>query len=253
MKLDKSVIAITGGARGLGFAMARRLGKQGATLALLDMDADALDHAVSALYGEGIKSSAFQVNVADEDSVKQVFRDIAASLGPVSGQVNNAGILRDALLVKAKDGVVEKTMSLQAWQQVIDVNLTGVFLCGREAAAQMIEAGHEGVIVNISSISRAGNMGQSNYAAAKAAVVSLTTTWANELARYGIRVGAVAPGFIETDMTASMREDMLEKLTAGVPLRRLGDPDHIAQSVAFIFENDYFTGRVIECDGGLRL
>lgn len=254
MKLDKTVIAITGGARGLGFAMARRLGKQGATLALLDMDADALDHAVSALYGEGIKSSAFRVNVADEDSVKQAFGDVAASLGPVSGLVNNAGILRDALLVKAnKDGKVEKTMSLQAWQQVIDVNLTGVFLCGREAASQMVEAGHEGVIVNISSISRAGNMGQSNYAAAKAAVVSLTTTWAKELARYGIRVGAVAPGFIETDMTASMREDMLEKLTAGVPLRRLGDPDHIAQSVAFIFENDYFTGRVIECDGGLRL
>ncbi|RDB41911.1 SDR family NAD(P)-dependent oxidoreductase [Halomonas sp. DQ26W] len=253
MKLDKTVIAITGGARGLGFAMARRLGKQGATLALLDMDAEALDHAVSALHGEGIKSGAFQVNVADEDSVKLAFGDVATSLGPISGLVNNAGILRDALLVKAKGGKVEKTMSLQAWQQVIDVNLTGVFLCGREAASQMVEAGHEGVIVNISSISRAGNMGQSNYAAAKAAVVSLTTTWANELARYGIRVGAVAPGFIETDMTASMRQDMLDKLTAGVPLKRLGDPDHIAHSVAFIFENDYFTGRVIECDGGLRL
>jgi len=119
--------------------------------------------------------------------------------------------------------------------------------------AQMIEAGHEGVIVNISSISRAGNMGQSNYAAAKAAVASLTTTWAKELARHGIRVGAVAPGFIETDMTASMREDMLDKLTAGVPLKRLGQPEHIAGSVAFIFDNDYFTGRVIECDGGLRL
>lgn len=253
MKLDKTVIAITGGARGLGFAMARRLGKQGAILALLDMDADSLDHAVSSLHGEGIKAGAFRVNVADEASVKQAFGDVAASLGPVSGLVNNAGILRDALLVKAKDGRVEKTMSLQDWQQVIDVNLTGVFLCGREAASQMVEAGHEGVIVNISSISRAGNMGQSNYAAAKAAVVSLTTTWAKELARYGIRVGAVAPGFIETDMTASMREDMLEKLTAGVPLKRLGDPDNIAQSVSFIFENDYFTGRVIECDGGLRL
>jgi 3-oxoacyl-[acyl-carrier protein] reductase len=253
MKLDKSVIAITGGARGLGFAMAQRLGRQGAQVALLDMDTDALDKAVSALHAEGIEAGAFQVNVADETSVKRAFGDVAARLGPVSGLVNNAGILRDALLVKAKDGKVEKTMSLEQWQSVIDVNLTGVFLCGREAAAQMIEAGHDGVIVNISSISRAGNMGQSNYAAAKAAVVALTTTWAKELARYGIRVGAVAPGFIETDMTASMRDDMLEKLTAGVPLRRLGNPDHIAQSVAFIIENDYFTGRVIECDGGLRL
>ncbi|MGQ4877183.1 SDR family oxidoreductase [Billgrantia sp. LNSP4103-1] len=253
MKLDNTVVAITGGARGLGFAMARRLGRQGATPALLDMDSDALDKAVSTLHAEGIEASAFRVNVAEEDSVKRAFGDIAASLGPVGGLVNNAGILRDALLVKAKDGKVEKTMSLAQWQAVIDVNLTGVFLCGREAASQMVEAGHGGVIVNISSISRAGNMGQSNYAAAKAAVVSLTTTWAKELARYDIRVGAVAPGFIETDMTASMREDMLEKLTAGVPLKRLGEPDHIARSVAFIFENDYFTGRVIECDGGLRL
>ncbi|MCG6658983.1 SDR family oxidoreductase [Halomonas campisalis] len=253
MNLDKSVIAITGGARGLGLAMARHLGAQGARLALLDVDSGALDQAISTLHSEGIEARGFVVNVADEASVKQTFGDVAASLGPISGLVNNAGILRDALLVKARDGKVEKTMSLAQWQQVIDVNLTGVFLCGREAAAQMIEAGHQGVIVNISSISRAGNMGQSNYAAAKAAVVSLTTTWARELARYGIRVGAVAPGFIETDMTASMREDMLEKLTAGVPLKRLGGPEDIAASVAFIFENQYFTGRVIECDGGLRL
>ncbi|WP_445157308.1 SDR family oxidoreductase [Halomonas sp. E14] len=253
MKVEKRVIAITGGARGLGLAMARRLGRQGALVALLDTDADAMDKAVSALHKENVRASAFTVNVADEASVKQAFGAVSASLGPVSGLVNNAGILRDALLVKAKDGKVEKTMSLEQWRSVIDVNLTGVFLCGREAAAQMIEAEHDGVIVNISSISRAGNMGQSNYAAAKAAVVALTTTWAKELARYGIRVGAVAPGFIKTDMTASMRDDMLEKLTSGVPLRRLGDPEHIAQSVAFIIENDYFTGRVIECDGGLRL
>lgn len=253
MKLDNSVIAITGGARGLGLAMAELLGRRGAHLALIDTDGDTLDGAVSALDQAGIKARGYVANVADEASVKQAFADIAATLGPVSGLVNNAGILRDALLVKAKEGRVEKVMSLDSWQSVIDVNLTGVFLCGREAASQMIEAGNEGVIVNISSISRAGNMGQSNYAACKAAVIALTTTWGKELARYGIRAGAVAPGFIETDMTASMRQDMLDKLTSGVPLRRLGQPHEIAQSVAFIFENDYFTGRVIECDGGLRL
>ncbi len=253
MKLDNSVIAITGGARGLGLAMAELLGRRGAHLALIDTDGDTLDGAVSALDQAGIKARGCVANVADEASVKQAFADIAATLGPVSGLVNNAGILRDALLVKAKEGRVEKVMSLDSWQSVIDVNLTGVFLCGREAASQMIEAGNEGVIVNISSISRAGNMGQSNYAACKAAVIALTTTWGKELARYGIRAGAVAPGFIETDMTASMRQDMLDKLTSGVPLRRLGQPHEIAQSVAFIFENDYFTGRVIECDGGLRL
>ncbi len=253
MQLQNSVIAITGGARGLGLAMAAMLGRQGARLALLDTDAATLDEAVTGLHGAGVEARAFVTNVADEASVKQTFADIADSLGPVSGLVNNAGILRDALLVKARDGKVEKTMSLEQWQSVIDVNLTGVFLCGREAAAQMVEAGNEGVIVNISSISRAGNMGQSNYAACKAGVVALTTTWAKELARHGIRVGAVAPGFIETEMTASMRQDMLDKLTSGVPLKRLGQPENIAQSVQFIFENDYFTGRVIECDGGLRL
>ncbi|MDY7115132.1 SDR family oxidoreductase [Halomonas sp. SSL-5] len=253
MQLQNSVIAITGGARGLGLAMAAMLGRQGARLALLDTDAATLDEAVSGLHAAGVEARAFVTNVADEVSVKQAFADIAASMGPVSGLVNNAGILRDALLVKAKGGKVEKTMSLEQWQSVIDVNLTGVFLCGREAAAQMVEAGNEGVIVNISSISRAGNMGQSNYAACKAGVVALTTTWAKELARHGIRVGAVAPGFIETEMTASMRQDMLDKLTSGVPLKRLGQPENIAQSALFIFENDYFSGRVIECDGGLRL
>ncbi|MGM0691940.1 MAG: SDR family oxidoreductase [Pseudomonadota bacterium] len=253
MKLDNTVIAVTGGARGLGLSMARRLGEQGARLALMDVDGDTLDGAVNALHADGIEARGYVVNVADEASVSQAFGDIAASFGPIHGLVNNAGIVRDGLLVKARDGKVEKTLPLDKWQQVIDVNLTGVFLCGREASVQMIEAGHQGVIVNISSISRAGNMGQSNYAAAKAGVVALTTTWATELARYGIRVGAVAPGFIETDMTASMRQDMLDKLTAGVPLRRLGQPEDIAESVAFIMTNDYFTGRVIECDGGLRL
>ncbi len=253
MNLDNSVIAITGSGRGLGLAMAHLLGSRGATLALLDRDGDSLDKAVSSLHGAGITSRGFVVNVADEGSVQQAFADIAASLGPVKGLVNNAGIVRDGLLVKARDGRVEKTLGLEQWQQVIDVNLTGVFLCGREAAAQMVEAGHGGVIVNISSISRAGNMGQSNYAAAKAGVAALTVTWAKELARQEIRVGAVAPGFIETEMTASMREDVLDKLTGSIPQRRLGQPDDIAQSVAFIFDNDYFTGRVIECDGGLRL
>ncbi|MGQ7247128.1 SDR family oxidoreductase [Halomonas sp. V046] len=253
MKLQDALIAITGGARGLGLAMGQRLGEQGARLALIDTDAQQLDHAVATLGEAGITARAFVANVAEEASVVRTFADIRASMGALDGLVNNAGIVRDGLLVKAKDGKVAKTMDLEQWQRVIDVNLTGVFLCGREAAAAMIEDGCKGVIVNISSISRAGNMGQSNYAAAKAGVAALTVTWGSELARHGIRVGAVAPGFIETEMTASMRDDMLEKLTSGVPLQRLGVPAEIAETVSFIFTNDYFTGRVIECDGGLRL
>ncbi|WP_404475052.1 SDR family oxidoreductase [Vreelandella venusta] len=253
MQLTNNTIAITGGARGLGFATAQRLGAQGARLALLDRSAEALDEAVSLLSAQRIDAQAFVVDVANEESVQAAFADIATRMGPVSGCVNNAGVTDDALLIKAKDGKVEKRMSLSSWQKVLDVNLTGVFLCGREAATQMVEAGHQGVIVNISSISRAGNMGQSNYAAAKAGIHALTVTWGKELARYGIRTGTVAPGFIATDMTASMRPDMLEKIAASVPLKQLGEPDNIAQSVAFIFENDYFTARIIECDGGLRL
>ena len=253
MELRDKVIAITGGAQGLGFAMAERLGQSGARLALLDLSEDTLEKAVSKLGDQGIEAKAFVVNVADEASVIKAFADIFEHMGAVSGLVNNAGITRDALLIKSKENQVQKRMSLEAWQGVIDVNLTGAFLCGREAATQMIEADQEGVIVNISSISRAGNMGQSNYSAAKAALNALTVTWAKELARYGIRTGSVAPGFINTEMTASMRPDMLERIAAGVPLKRLGEADNIAQSVEFIFMNDYFTGRILECDGGLRL
>ncbi|MCA1772728.1 MAG: SDR family oxidoreductase [Halomonas sp.] len=253
MKLDGRVIAITGGAQGLGYAVAQQLGQQGARLALLDISGEALDSAVSTLARQGIEAQGVVVDVSKEASVAQAFADVAEKQGPISGCINNAGITDDALMVKAKEGQVETRMSLAAWQRVIDINLTGVFLCGREAATQMIEAQQKGVIVNISSISKAGNPGQSNYAAAKAGVHALTVTWASELARYGIRTGTVAPGFINTDMTASMRPDMLERISSKVPLKRLGEAENIAQSVAFILENDYFTGRIIECDGGLRL
>jgi 3-oxoacyl-[acyl-carrier protein] reductase len=143
-------------------------------------------------------------------------------------------------------------MSLAQWQLVIDVNLTGSFLCGREAATQMIKTGSEGVIVNISSISRAGNMGQTNYSATKAGVAAMTVSWAKELARYNIRTGAIAPGFMATEMVMSMKPEALEKMSAGIPLRRLGDPAEIAQMAITIFENDYISGRVFEVDGGLR-
>lgn len=250
---EGAVVAITGGARGLGLAMAKTLGECGAHVALVDREGAALDKAASALKEAGIEAQTFVADVADESSVIELFDDIRERMGAVHGLVNNAGITRDGLLVKARDGQVASTMSLSQWQQVIDVNLTGVFLCGREAARQMIEAGNKGVIVNISSIARAGNMGQSNYAAAKAGVAALTVTWAKELARHGIRVGAVAPGFIETEMTASMKPEMLEKIARGIPLGHLGQPDDIADSVRYIFENPYFSGRVLECDGALRL
>ena len=252
MQLKEKIIIVTGGGQGLGRAMAEHLASKGARLALVDLNEERLAEAVAACTKAGGEARAYLCNVADEEQVSQTVAQVADDLGGLDGLVNNAGILRDGLLLKVKDGAISK-MSLAQWQAVIDVNLTGVFLCTREVAAKMVELQRGGVIVNISSISRAGNMGQTNYSAAKAGVASATVVWAKELARYGIRVAGVAPGFSETEMVASMKPEALEKMTAGIPLRRMGKPDEIAHSVAYIFENDYYTGRILELDGGLRL
>lgn len=253
MKLQDSVIAITGGGQGLGRSMAEHLAARGATLALIDLMPEKLDEAVAACKAAGGDAKGYICNVAKEEDVEKTFAAIQADFGRLNGLINNAGILRDGLLIKAKEGKIEKRMSLAEWQAVIDVNLTGVFLCGREAASRMIENGDQGVIINISSISRAGNMGQTNYSAAKAAVAALVVTWAKELSRYGIRAMGIAPGFISTEMVASMKPEALEKMAAGIPLKRLGLPEEIGQTAAFIFENDYLSGRVIEVDGALRI
>jgi 3-oxoacyl-[acyl-carrier protein] reductase len=178
---------------------------------------------------------------------------VVADLGGLDVLVNNAGIVKDGLLIKAKDGEVTGKMSLDQWQAVIDINLTGVFLCAREAAERMIRRKQGGVIINISSISRYGNAGQSNYSAAKAGVAAMAEVWAKELSRYGIRTGSIAPGYTRTEILASMRPEMLEKLTAQVPLRRLGEVSEIAHAAIFIAENDFFTGRCIDLDGGMRI
>lgn len=252
MQLKDKVIIVTGGGQGLGRAMAEQLARRGARLALVDLNPETLAQAVQACQALGVEARAYACNVADEAQVEAMAGQVAGDFGAIHGLVNNAGILRDGLLLKVKDGQIHK-LPLAQWQAVIDVNLTGVFLCTREVAAKMIELQCEGVIVNISSVSRAGNMGQSNYSAAKAGIASLTVVWAKELARYGIRVGAIAPGFIATEMVASMKPEALEKMAAAIPLKRLGLPEEIASTAAFIFENDYFTGRVIELDGGIRL
>lgn len=253
MQVKNAVIVITGGGQGLGRAMALNLAAQGARLALVDLNEEKLQETVALVKEAGGDGHYYLANVADEAVVESTFEQIVKDFGALDVVVNNAGITRDGLLVKAKDGEVTGKMTLAQWQQVMDVNLTGVFLCGREAAAQMIKLGSKGVIINISSISRAGNMGQTNYAAAKAGVVAMTVAWAKELSRYGIRTGAIAPGFIATDMVSAMPEEVLAKICAGIPLKRLGLPDEIAHTVRYIVENDYFSGRVVECDGALRI
>lgn len=253
MNINESVIVITGAAQGLGLDMATELASHQATLALIDLDQEKLNTAKEQCLKAGAKEvKTYVCNVADEQSVETVFAQIPNDLGGLNVLINNAGILRDGLLIKkSKEGI--KKLSLNAWQSVMDVNLTGVFLCGREFAFNAIEHKQQGCIVNISSISRAGNMGQSNYSAAKAGVASLATVWAKELSQYGIRANAVAPGFIKTDMTASIKPEILNKLTNNIPLKRMGNGQEIAHSILFLIQNDYMNGRIIELDGGLRL
>ncbi|MBD2857620.1 SDR family oxidoreductase [Spongiibacter sp. KMU-158] len=253
MNLHNKKIAITGAARGLGFAMAKHLGEAGAIPLLIDLNPEQLNDAVDRLKSLGIAAQAYTCNVANEEQVDHCFSTIVENHGQLDGLINNAGILRDGMLIKVKNKEIVDRMSLSQWQSVIDVNLTGVFLCGRAAAEQMIKAGNPGVIINISSIAKAGNTGQTNYSAAKAGVAAMAVTWANELARYGIRCAAIAPGFIMTDMVAQMKPEALERMTQRIPLRRMGQVEEIAHSARYIFENDYYSGRIIELDGGLRL
>lgn len=253
MNLEKKVIAITGGGQGLGRSMALVLAAKGAVLALIDLNQEKLDETVELCKAAGGDAKSYLANVANEEQVVTTFQQIIDDFARLDGLINNAGILRDGLLIKAKNGEIVKKMTLTEWQAVIDVNLTGVFLCGREAAEQMIKTKSHGIIINISSIARVGNMGQTNYSAAKAGVAAMATTWSKELSRYGIRTAAIAPGFIATDMVASMKPEALEKMESLIPTGRMGSPEEIGHTCCYIFENDYINGRVIEMDGGLRL
>ena len=253
MDLKGKTIVVTGAARGLGAAMAKGLAARGADLALADLDLDALEPTRSACAELGVAARAYAANVADEQEVVGLYERIVDDFERLDASVANAGVLRDGLLIKAREGKPIEKLPLEQWQAVIDVNLTGVFLCGREAAAHMTRLGKGGAIVNISSLSREGNFGQSNYSASKAGVAALTVVWAKELARYGIRVNAIAPGFIETEMVAGMKQEILDKLAASIPLGRLGQPAEIAHTLVYLLENDYVNGRIVEVDGGQRI
>lgn len=253
MQLQGKLAVITGGGRGIGRSMALAFAQKGANVAVLDLDAADLAQTVRVCTEAGARAQSYMCNIAQEDAVIATLDKIVADFGRLDVMANNAGITKDALLLKVQDGKVTGKMTLQQWQAVIDVNLTGVFLGAREAAERMVQLGNGGVIINTSSISRAGNTGQSNYSAAKAGVVAMTTVWAKELGRFGIRVGAIAPGFTRTGILDTMKPDMVERMVAAVPLRRMAEPTEVAHAAVFIAENDYFSGRVIEIDGALRL
>lgn len=252
MDIQGSKFLVTGGASGMGRHFVLSLARDGADVAFCDLNAEAIQAVVAEGASLPGKVVGFEANVAVEADVVKLIADAAAALDGLDGIVNNAGIIRDGLLIKKdkQTGAIKK-LSLSKWQQVIDVNLTGVFLGTREFAAYAVENGRRGVIVSISSISRHGNMGQSNYSAAKAGIVAMTKLWGGELARYGIRTGAIAPGFTRTPILDGMPPEMLEKLVRPVPVRRVGEPEEQYLGVKFIIENEYFTGRVLDIDGGL--
>ena len=254
MNLKNRVVAITGAGSGLGSAAACRLAEEGCSLALIDINADSLALAKRSCFEAGAPEVAvYPANVVNEEDVITTFSSIGDRFGALHGLVNNAGVTRDGFTLKVVDGRVVSKMSLQQWQTVVDVNLTGVFLCGREAAATMVDTDSEGCIINISSITRAGNMGQINYSATKAGVHAMSVVWAKEFARHGIRAVTIAPGYVATEMVMSMKQTVLEKLTKPIPVGRIGRPEEIAATVVFLLENDYVNGRCFEIDGGLRM
>ncbi|MBB6094421.1 3-oxoacyl-[acyl-carrier protein] reductase [Povalibacter uvarum] len=253
MQLEGKLVVITGSGRGIGRAMAVAFAQKRANVALLDLNAADLDKTSAECQALGVQARTYLCNVSREDEVAATLDAVVTDFDRLDVMVNNAGITKDAMLVKVQDGKVVGKMSKDQWQAVIDVNLTGVFLGAREAAARMITLGNGGVIISTSSISRAGNMGQSNYSAAKAGVAAMTVVWAKELARYGIRAGAIAPGFTRTEILDAMKPEMIERALSAVPLKRMADPSEMAHAAIFIAENDFFSGRVIELDGAQRI
>ena len=236
-RLDGKVALITGGARGIGAATAKAFREAGATVETWDM----------------VEGADRRVDVTDAASVSAAVAAALERHGRIDILVNNAGIVRDAQLVKLKDGEVVGRMEEAAWDSVLDVNLKGVFLCGQAVAPAMIRAGG-GRILNASSVvGLYGNFGQSNYVATKAGVIGLTKVWARELGPKGITVNAVAPGFIATEMVKAMPEPVLAGMVARTPLRRLGEPRDVANAYLFLASDEasFVNGAVLSVDGGL--
>jgi 3-oxoacyl-[acyl-carrier protein] reductase len=235
LNLANKVVIITGGAAGIGRATADRFAGEGANVIVWDVNTEP------------------KIDVTSRESVDAAVREVVAKRGRIDVLVNNAGILRDAQLVKVKDGAVVSEMDDATFDAVMNVNLKGVFVCTRAVAPHMIAA-RSGVILNASSIvALYGNFGQTNYAAAKAGVISFTQTWARELGRYGIRVNCVAPGFIGTEMVKAMPEKVLDSMMSRTPLGRLGDPADVANAYVWLASDaaTFVHGAVLSVDGGL--
>ncbi|HWM89961.1 MAG TPA: 3-oxoacyl-ACP reductase FabG [Thermoanaerobaculia bacterium] len=249
------MVIITGAAAGIGRATARRFAQDGARIAAWDVTDSAAEALVAELKEAGASGALFQkVNVTETASVEGAVAEVAERWGGIDVLVNNAGILRDSQLVKWKDGKKVSEMSEADFDAVVSVNLKGVFLCTRAVAPRIIEGGRGGAILNASSVvGLYGNFGQTNYAATKAGVVNMTRTWSRELGRYGIRVNAVAPGFIATEMVKAMPEKVLAAMVDRTPIGRMGQPEDVAEAYFWLASDaaSFISGTVLSVDGGL--
>jgi 3-oxoacyl-[acyl-carrier protein] reductase len=251
--LANRAAVVTGGAAGIGLATARRFAAEGARVAIWDVVKEAGRAAADHISKAGGEAFFSRVDVTDSAAVERGFEEAVARWGSLSFLVNNAGVLRDAQLVRWKDGAAAGRMEEEAFDRVVSVNLKGVFLCGRAAAPHLIRAGG-GAILNASSVvGLYGNFGQTNYVATKAGVIGMTRTWARELGRYRIRVNAVAPGFIGTEMVRAMPEKALAAMVERTPLGRLGTPEEIAAAYAWLASDEasFVSGAVLSVDGGV--
>ena len=246
MELQNKVALVTGGAQGIGKTISEELVRNGIHVVLGDVNLEGAQATAEAINNNGGSASAVKVDVSNPAEVKQVFDSILKDKKPIDIMINNAGITRDGLMVRMKEA---------DWDRVLNINLKGTFLCSQQAAKQMMKQ-KSGAIVNIASIVGVmGNFGQANYSASKAGVIGLTKTLAREVASRGIRVNAVAPGFIDTEMTQVLDESVRQKLIEQIPLAKLGLPEDVARCVAFLVSDrsSYITGQVINVNGGMLM